>query len=337
MFWIVLCLAALAALIGVHALIRQAAAGLSATNLSDRFPWGLYIQGFLSLASLAGGLLFIAGASGLIAGNATLAVPAGALALGCLAGGGIMLLADLGKPLRSALLVLGKNPHSAMTWDFFTFGLCGLLALAAIIMGIAGFVPGTVWSLLTVIFAAAFLLVHVLLLLARQGNPISRPFLALEIITRGLWGGAALLVLIDLGLGAGSGASRIFLLTALSAALAHIVARFSLSRPENAGLASCLGRLSLADVVVVILLLLGIYGDVEALTAIAALGALAAFAWEKAHVVRELQFGAVLRAPYSQWQGEQSYKPAAMELRICLGGVGLAILVAQVAWLLITR
>ncbi len=350
MFWIVLCLAVAAMLVGARALQRQFSAGLCSTGLSDRFSWGLYIQGFLTLGSLAGGALFLAGLAGLFLGQNVLAPVAGAVALGCLAGGGVMIASDLGKPFRSVLLALGKNTGSTMTWDFYTFALCGALALAAVIYGLCGAVPGVAWSVLALVVSGAFLLMHVLLLLARQKSPVNQPFLALEIFMRGLWGGAALLTLVTLitmGAHADGGMAAVVrklafgslstLLLALSliVALAHLVSQFAKQRPENAPAFRWINRQALADVAIAVALLIGVYAQVAFLVALAAIAVILVLIWEKTYLVRAFQTQPVLPAPYSQWEPAAPYKPSSLELRVCLGGVGLAFFVAMIVLRLI--
>ncbi len=334
MFWIILCLAVLAVLSGARAMKRQMDVGLSATGLSDQVSWGLYVQGFLTLASLAGGVLFLAGVSGLFQGEAWFAPQAGVLALGCLAGGGLLLLADLGKPLRSHLLVLGKNASSSTTWDFYLFALCGLLALAALIHSAAGHTPGRLWSVLTVFFSAAFLLAHALLLLSRQNNPVAHPFLGLETFSRAVWGGAALLCLTLPKTGNAIRVQEVFLLCALLVTLIHIAFRFARPRPERASAFAWFHPLIAADALVAILLLFGIYSAVPLLVGIAAIIALALLVWEKVCLVRAFQAGTALPAPYAQWQTVPPYAPSRAEFHVLLGGLGATVFVAQIAYLL---
>ncbi len=335
MFWIVLCLAVLAVLVGARALWLQFSAGLSSTGLSDRFSWGVYIQGFLTLGSLAGGVLFLAGLSGLLLGKALLAPVAGAVALGCLAGGGMMIASDLGKPFRSMLLALGKNTDSTMTWDFYTFALCGLLALAAVIYALCNALPGAVWSVLALIISGAFLLMHVLLLLARQKSPVNQPFLALELFLRALWGSSALLTLIALYAGINFGLSSLLFALSLCVTLTHLVSQFAKQRPENAPAFFWVNKAVMADIAIALALLIGLYAGVPFLTGLAAVAVLLALAWEKMCLVRAFQTESVLPAPYSQWQPAAPYKPSSLELQVCLGGLGLAVLVGMIALRLI--
>lgn len=335
MFWIILCLAVLAILVGARAVRLQFFTGLSTTGLSNRFSWGIYIQGFLALGSLAGGVLFLAGLSGLLMDEAPLAPLAGAVALGCLAGGGILIAADLGKPFRSILLALGRNTGSTMTWDFYTFALCGLLALAAIVYALCDALPGAVWSMLTLIISGAFLLMHVLLLLARQESPVNQPFLALELFLRALWGGTALLALLTLHAESEFDLSYLLLALSLFVTLVHIVSQFAKQRPENASIFFWINKALLADMVVVLALLIGVYAELPLLSGLAALAAILLLAWEKMRLVRAFQTQSVLPAPYSKWEPATPYKPSALELQICLGALGLAILVGMIALLLI--
>ena len=331
MFWIGLCLAISAMLVGVRALLLQFSAGLSATGLSDRFSWGVYIQGFLALGSLAGGMLFLAGASGLFLGEALLAPMAGATALGCLAGAGVMIAADLGKPFRSFLLVFGKNTGSAMTWDFYTFALCGLLAFTAVIHGMVGALPGLLWSALALITSSAFLLMHVLLLLPRQKSPANNPFLALEMFLRALWGGAALLTLISFGVGLELGLSTVLLVLSLTLAPVHGVGLFAKQRPESAHAFSWVNRALMADMAIAAALLAGACSQTPFLSGLAAAAALLMLAWEKTRLVHAFQTQSVLPAPYSQWQPAAPYKPSLLELQVCLGSLGLAMLATMLA------
>lgn len=332
MFWILLGLAALAILLGARALVLQLRSGLSATGLNDRFSWGVYIQGFLTLASIAGGVLLFAGVEALVAPASGTPALASAIALGCLAGGGIMLGADLGKPFRSLLLILAKNPNSAMTWDFFAFGACGGLAGLAVLLGIFGIAPGPWWGGASVAVALSFLLVHVLLLLARQGSASSEPFLALEIIARAVWSGAGLLALC---LGPEAGRAEIFLAASFFAALTHAAACFARPRPEKSGIRAWFSPLFPADGLVILLALGAVYGGFPCLASVGGFLTLFILAWEKMHLVKGLQESAQLPAPYSQWEERPAYKPSSLELQICLGSIGLAVFIAQAALLIL--
>ncbi|MDR2503025.1 MAG: polysulfide reductase NrfD [Deltaproteobacteria bacterium] len=322
-FWISLCLALLAALAGAHALRRQMAAGLNATALSDRVPWGLYIQGFFTLGSLAGGLLLLAGLSRLATNVMPAAAPA--LAMGCLVGGGLLLAADLGKPLRSPLLILGKNPGSPMTWDFYLFCLNAILVMAGVVYSARNLTPGLPWAICSIIASGAFLLTHALLL---AGNGEGKPFLALEVLIRAACGGAGLLSCLAIS----SAAPKLFLGLSLLAALTHCASRLALKHPEDSPPLSRLSWALCADLAVAGAALLSLYTPAVFMIRPAALGAIALLVWEKRRMMLELQRENRLPAPYAQWQARISYTPSHMETRVCIGGIGLAIATAQIAW-----
>ena len=322
-FWILLSLALLTALAGAHALRRQIAAGLETTALSDRAPWGLYIQGFFTLGSLAGGLLLLAGFNSLTTGTAPTAAPA--LALGCLTGGGLLLAADLGKPLRSLLLILGKNPRSPMTWDFYLFCLNSILALVGVVYGTLELAPGTLWAVCSIAASGAFLLAHALLL---TGNSESKPFLALAVLVRAACGGAGLLACLHpSGL-----APKLFLGLSLLAALTHYASRLALKQPEDAPLLRRFSWVLWLDMAVPVMLFLALCVPAVYLIPPASLGAIALLAWEKRCMVLDIQQENRLPAPYAQWQPKASYTPSRLEIRLCLGSIGLAVAIAQIAW-----
>lgn len=331
MFWIILFLAFLAILVGARALVLQLRAGLSTTGLSDRFSWGVYIQGFLTLGSLAGGVLLLAGIRSLTGGPGSDAPTASALALGCLAGGGLMLGADLGKPFRSFLLILAKNLDSAMTWDFFAFGACAGLAGLGLLLGVFGIDPGPYWGFAVVGSSLVFLLVHVLLVLARQGSVNAQPFLALEILSRAVWGGAGLFALA----GGGEWVAHAFLISSILVFLVHLAACFAKQRPEKSGIRAWFSPLFPADALVILLVMGAVFGEIAFFARLAGLLALLILAWEKMCLVKSLQDNASLPAPYSQWAEKITYKPTSVEAQMYLGSVGLAVFTAQAALLLL--
>ncbi|MDL2271594.1 hypothetical protein LJC23_00995, partial [Desulfovibrio sp. OttesenSCG-928-I05] len=154
----------------------------------------------------------------------------------------------------------------------------------------------------------------------------------LEIIARAVWSGAGLLAL---SLGAEEGRAEIFLAASFFAAFTHAAACFARQRPEKSGIRAWFSPLFPADGLVILLALGGVYGGCPWVASIGGFLSLLILAWEKMHLVKGLQESAQLPAPYSQWEEKPVYKPSCLELQICLGSIGLAVFIAQVALLLV--
>ncbi len=111
--------------IGAIAWIVQLSKGMSVLGINQIVPWGLYIAAFFTLVGLASGLLILAVLSdlGVIPG---LNASRRNLLIGALASyiaGGIMILMDIGKPLRVLNMVFKAQILSPFVWDFFSLAL----------------------------------------------------------------------------------------------------------------------------------------------------------------------------------------------------------------------
>jgi len=146
-------LAALVVL-GIIAWGYQLSQGMSVLGIGQAVVWGVYIAAFFTLAGLASGLVIIA-ALGDLLDITGIKENRRAILIGALAtyvASGIMILMDIGRPLRVLNMVISSNMISPFMWDFLALALSVILAAIYLFSGsrnrwlpvLAGFVAALV-------------------------------------------------------------------------------------------------------------------------------------------------------------------------------------------------
>jgi Ni/Fe-hydrogenase subunit HybB-like protein len=332
MFWLIFIPAIVLAAFGVRAMLIQLNQGLGKTGLRDNFTWGLYIQTFFFFSALAGGLLILISLSAVFEVQflASLLGKASAASLGCLAAAGLMITADLGKPLRSFKIATAFQISSPMTWDFYLVGLCGVLNLVYVL----GLVPPAgvwtkIWGVLCLISALGFVMVHTLFFLSRvEAGFKSEPYMALDVLAHSLWGGAALMAILASGPGF---AAYVFypLLVALTALilmpqLTTYLATMKMNRRGTIN--RLLFGMDALILGLAFIFMLAAPGNAIVLKILSLL-ILAAVFFDKAHMVRHFQQQPTLPEPYSQFEDKPEYKPSSLEWQVAGGGLGVFLVV----------
>ncbi|MBE3580513.1 MAG: polysulfide reductase NrfD [Thermoanaerobacteraceae bacterium] len=102
--------------------------GLASTKLSNDSPWGLYVVGFFYLVSIALGMLCIIAVCMLFLPNEASLIQALAYVVGFMVAAGLLIVFDLGRPLRVPAMLVG-NPASLLVWDLY---LCAAVVVISI-------------------------------------------------------------------------------------------------------------------------------------------------------------------------------------------------------------
>lgn len=163
----------------------------AATGLGETTAFGLYVAAFFALMAAGAGLLIFSALPDTLGFSALqpLSGKANLLALACLVGGGLFILADVGSPLTLWRMLTGPNVSSPFVWDLLFFA-------AAFVLG-AAFLPvslqkreakGLSWVLSLI--CLALLVVEGSIVATVWSNPL---FVAGFVVTGLLAGGALLL------------------------------------------------------------------------------------------------------------------------------------------------
>jgi molybdopterin-containing oxidoreductase family membrane subunit len=158
------------AVIGLAAWIVQLTRGFEVLGVGQVIVWGVYIATFFFLAGIGGGLVMLAAGADLgfvpHLASQRRALLVGALA--CFICSGIMILMDLGRPLRVVNMILSPNLTSPFQWDFLS------LALGVIVTAIYLFVrPMGKWlPALAGLVAALIVAVEGWILSMSAGSPL---------------------------------------------------------------------------------------------------------------------------------------------------------------------
>jgi molybdopterin-containing oxidoreductase family membrane subunit len=156
--------------IGLAAWIVQLTRGFEVLGTGQVIVWGAYIATFFFLAGIGGGLVILAAAADLefVPQMAPYrrALLVGALA--CFVSAGIMILMDLGRPLRVINMLLSPNITSPFQWDFAS------LVLGVIVTAIYLFARpmGKVLPVLAALVAALIVAVEGWILSMSAGSPL---------------------------------------------------------------------------------------------------------------------------------------------------------------------
>ncbi|MCL2107685.1 MAG: hypothetical protein FWH26_11615 [Oscillospiraceae bacterium] len=308
--------------------------GLGASaDLKDVYSWGLHIQAFFFFGALAGGLLMITGFSMLTGGALAAAAPmAIAAALGCLAGGGILLVADLGRPLRSLFLIKPDgNKRSPIIWDFACFSFCGLMGLLFMFNLVPLRLTG-LWAFLTAGGGFAFLMAHTHFLLTREGKLAQNPFLALGMIASSLWSAAGLLAVVffmtTVHLGSASALLTATGIAALGTAIAAV-----LPAPGETPTLRAFRRPAPGAALLLVSLICMLAGCANGLIpALVGLAVLVYTFMDKQRQLRDMQAEPLLPEPFGRFERKAEYTPSKNEWLIFAGGAGVAVIAGIIAW-----
>lgn len=330
MSWIVFCLSLLLSILWGIMFLRQLKSGLTATALDDKFTWGLYVQGFFYFSALAGGILIFIAVATLFEVKilAPLVEIGAAVSFGCLVAASLLLGSDLGKPFRGIKILSGKNFASPLTWDFFMLSFCGILNIVFLI----GLVPtkgalATIWSVLCLIAALGFVMIHTLFFLSRVGAGFrSQPFLGMDTLAQSLWGGMALVTIIALSSGMKPfNMVKLLLILTVLALIPLFGAHIAYLSNKRKGFDQK-KILGLDTLILVILVLIEVLAPQSAfLLAIASLLILLGVFLEKSHLMREYQIKPTLPLPYSSYDEVPDYAPTASEWALALGSAGVCV------------
>ena len=315
--------------------LRQMKTGLTTTALDDKFTWGLYVQGFFFFSALAGGILVFIAVTTLFELKALrpLVDIGAAVSFSCLVAAGLLLGSDLGKPFRGMKILSGKNYASPLTWDFYTLSLCGILNVVFLL----GLIPNkgaitTIWSVLCLMAALGFVMIHTLFFLSRVGAGFrSQPFLGLDTLAQSLWGGMAIMSLIALSSGvAPFDMVRLLLILTVLTLIPLIGAHIAYLSNKRKGFDQ--KRILALDVVILlILVLIQIFAPQNGLLlTIASLLILSAVFLEKSHIMRQYQVAPTLPLPYSRYEEVPTYAPSRNEWILTLGSVGVCVFLSSV-------
>lgn len=332
-FWIIFGIAVVLSIVGGSVIFKQIAGNHTNTHLSDRLPWGLYIETFFFFSALgAGTLLFNAGVVIFkLEQYDKFTATGAAFSLGSLLAAGIVLGADLGKPFRIHKMVTGFNLSSPLTWDFFVLSVCALLNLLFLFDWVPGGFLLIIWSVVAALSALTFVMLHSLFLISKvEPGFRSRPFLALDTLVQAVLGGSAIINILILILSTGELALNklllaLIILTMMINVGAQIGASSTGSKHQFDRRVIGLGLINL-----VILLYIIIFNtDGIILTSIVSILVLLSVFWEKSHIVRHSQVKPVLPKPFSQFDLKTNYKPSITEWMVALGGLGFCVMIFQ--------
>lgn len=123
--------------IGIIAWGYQLSQGMTVLGIGQAVVWGVYIAAFFTLAGLASGLVIIAAIGDLLDING-IKVHRRAILIGALAtfvASGIMILMDIGRPLRVLNMVFSANIVSPFMWDFLALALSVILTAIYLFSG----------------------------------------------------------------------------------------------------------------------------------------------------------------------------------------------------------
>ena len=335
MSWIVFIIALLLSILWGIMFLRQLKSGLTGTALDDKFTWGLYVQGFFFFSAIAGGILIFIAVAILFEVEilAPLVEIGAAVSLSCLAAAGLLLGSDLGKPFRGMKILSGNNFASPMTWDFYMLSICALLN----ILFLLGLVPAkgavtTIWSILCLMAALGFVMIHTLFFLSRVGAGFrSQPFLGLDTLAQSLWGGMALIHLVALS----SGMQPLYLVKVLLILTVLVLVpligghiAFLSNKRKGFDQKKILGLDLL--ILIILVLILAFAPENALLLTIASLLILFAVFLEKSHLMRQYQIKPTLPLPYSRYEEVPDYAPTSSEWVLALGSAGVCVLLSSV-------
>ncbi len=190
-------------------LLGSSAGGMITTAMSDSVPWGLYISFFIFWVGIAAaGIVFgIAAYVFSHPGFERIAVLAEAQAIAALVIALLLVFVDVGRPLRTMILIpqLPNFPSSMLDWDFLvltTYLVLNIIAyLYTVKRGLEGLKPSKTFERIFIVIAAPFAIgIHTVTAFISQAL-IARPYwnsplLAPRYVATAFASGPALLLLL---------------------------------------------------------------------------------------------------------------------------------------------
>ncbi|MCJ7565959.1 MAG: polysulfide reductase NrfD [Anaerolineales bacterium] len=192
-WWVVLAVLVVA---GIAAWVVQLTQGMGVTGLNQQIVWGLYIAGFFTAAGGGAGLLALVGLS-----EFQPLVPKEArpkllsLALAGFVTAGVLIVMDIGVPLRSWRLVTSFNFNAIETLDFWLLAISVVVTLIYLLQVRKG--AGTKGGLgaLGVVSAAALVVVESLMLGGLAARPMWGSLTVFGFLVSAAIAGAALVMI----------------------------------------------------------------------------------------------------------------------------------------------
>ena len=193
-WWVVLAVLGVA---GLAAWVVQLTQGMGVTGLNQQIVWGLYIAGFFTAAGGGAGLLALVGLS-----EFRPLVPKEArpkllsLSLAGFVTAGVLILMDIGVPLRSWRLVTSFNFNAIETLDFWLLAISVVVTLIYLLQVRKG--AGTYSGLgaLGVVSAAALVLVESLMLSSLAARPMWGSLMVFGFLVTAAIAGTALALIV---------------------------------------------------------------------------------------------------------------------------------------------
>jgi molybdopterin-containing oxidoreductase family membrane subunit len=151
-------------IIGIIAWVVQLTKGMSVIGVGQAIVWGVYITTFFFMAGLGGGLVILAALGDLeiIPGLKSLLRSLLIAAIAAYVAAGLMILMDIGRPLRVLNMIFSANLTSPFVWDFASLAVSVIVAaiylfaapkgkwfptLAAIVAGLVIVIEGWILSM----------------------------------------------------------------------------------------------------------------------------------------------------------------------------------------------
>ncbi|MBE6032575.1 MAG: hypothetical protein IJO79_01785 [Firmicutes bacterium] len=333
--WGIFIVAAVVFIIGGLTILYHLVFGLDKTGLTDKYPWGLNIQGFYALSSFGTGLLAMMSALVIFMGAAfpvEIFRLGASIALALLLAGIFLMGADLGKPTRAMKIATGGRPNSPLFIDFVTLIVLVILSLILTCgLGTGSAMGMKAWAYITLLIAVLCMSAHTMLIAPRLAAGFKgSPFFAMETVILALWGGTAILAVMTKNDAASNEIvlpiltvlSAIALILALSAKIAGSLADKKVHNGAFVGLA-------------LIALILMIVWDLTAASPIiwivaAVLAVIAVFV-EKCESLLIQQMHFMTDGPHQyDLETKPSYKPHATEIGNLLCGIAFVVVLPYV-------
>jgi molybdopterin-containing oxidoreductase family membrane subunit len=203
--WVVLVVLVLA---GVAAWIVQLVQGMGVTGLNQQIVWGMYIAGFFVAAGGGAGLVTLVALSEfrpLVAAGERVKLLA--LALAGFIAAGLLILMDVGAPLR-VWRIAAAFKFSEMTLDFWVLIAVGILTLIYLWTAKKGAGGGKLLGILSIVGAVALVVIEGLMLGSMAARPMWGGLTVFGFLVGALVAGTALAVIVLPGGKAFEGASR---------------------------------------------------------------------------------------------------------------------------------
>jgi len=326
--WIAFAISALIFAASVFTVLHHVAFGLAKTNLNDRYVWGLNIQGFFVLSSVAGGILAVISAFIIFGVEYPVEVfeLAAAVAFSCLLSAMMLMGADLGRPFRVYKIITGRNLSSPLTIDFLC--VASLAALSFIFMfGIFMNIYELLrlWAYASLFFVVVCLLAHVMMfmLTSRSAHRV-KSFDALVTVSSSIWAGTAAVSILALSTEyRGILLSSLLVITIIVFAIqvgCIVGSSFAGQKPHN------LIFIGMSFIVLIFLAGRGIIiNDLWIAEAAICVLVIAAVTFEKFEMVMSFQKGSALPLPYSMYDRVKPYRPSFSEVGNMIAGVSFVV------------